>query len=317
MEDTIYNLPNEEYHHGEGYKDYLSSSQLKHYLVSPKYAKWCFDNPEEDKINPENAELGSLFHAAMESLANTGSLEQFHDELFIFNPPINGKTGQPFGSGTKAYQVALEFAKTQNNGKTPASKAKIDLVETMVNELLRNCGETSSQVRKILKWGKAEVSHFVEYQGAKFKFRPDLETKTKIIDWKTLAVDDLHEDTIAKTIIKFGYDISAAFYQFFCHEITGQWKSFYWVMQQKQPPYDAVMICADNWAYSLRDEIVELGSGALKFSKLLQQYIYCTTHKTFPGAEIMIEPGFKNRRIMTVEIPTFERNKLFEYYNND
>jgi hypothetical protein len=316
MESTIYNLPNEEYHRGELYKDYLSSTQLKHYLVSPKFAKWCFDNPDESKINPESAEIGSLFHSAMESMANTGDLAQFRNELFVFDPPINMKTGQPYGSGTKAYQIALEFAKSQHTGKFPTSQAKIELIEKMVNELLHNCGETSKQVRQVLKWGTAEISHFCEYEGAKFKFRPDLETKSKIIDWKTLAIDDLHEDTIAKAIIKFGYDISAAFYQFFCHEITGKWKSFYWVMQQKQPPYDAVMVCADNWGFSLNDEIVEMGCGALKFSKLLEQHIYCTQHGKFPGAEVMIQPGFRGRRIMTAETPSFEKNKLINYYND-
>ena len=46
----------------------------------------------------------------------------------------------------------------------------------------------SKQIRQILKWGKAEVSHFVEYEGCKFKYRPDVETAKKIIDWKTRCV---------------------------------------------------------------------------------------------------------------------------------
>ena len=33
IEDTIYNLPNEEYHRGERFKDFLSSTQIKDYGV--------------------------------------------------------------------------------------------------------------------------------------------------------------------------------------------------------------------------------------------------------------------------------------------
>ena len=40
------------------------------------------------------------------------------------------------------------------------------------------------QIRQILKWGKAEVSHFVEYEGCKFKYRPDVETAKKLLTGK-------------------------------------------------------------------------------------------------------------------------------------
>ena len=33
IEDTIYNLPNDEYHKGERFKDFLSSTQIKDYMA--------------------------------------------------------------------------------------------------------------------------------------------------------------------------------------------------------------------------------------------------------------------------------------------
>ena len=196
------------------------------------------------------------------------------------------------------------------------STTDIQLVETMVYELLNNCRDTSKQIRQILKWGKAEVSHFVEYEGCKFKYRPDVETAKKIVDWKTLAVDDLHEETVNRTIAKFHYGISAAFYQFFEHERTGVWKEFYWVMQQKTAPYDAVFVSAANWAFHLEDGIVKMGASALAFKKLLDQHVYCTQNNDFDGAQIFIQPGFKGRRIMVLDTPAFEKNKMFNFYNN-
>ena len=316
IEDTIYDLPNEEYHRGERFKDFLSSTQIKDYMVSPKFARYKALHPELFEISIEASEKGSLYHDAMESLVNTGKLDKWRNNLLVFEPPINPKTGCPYGRDTQKSQIALIESKESNPGKTLTSTTDIQLVETMVYELLNNCRDTSKQIRQILKWGKAEVSHFVEYEGCKFKYRPDVETAKKIVDWKTLAVDDLHEETVNRTIAKFHYGISAAFYQFFEHERTGVWKEFYWVMQQKIAPYDAVFVSAANWAFHLEDGIVKMGASALAFKKLLDQHVYCTQNNDFDGAQIFIQPGFKGRRIMVPDTPAFEKNKMFNFYNN-
>ena len=168
IEDTIYDLPNEEYHRGERFKDFLSSTQIKDYMVSPKFARYKALHPELFEISIEASEKGSLYHDAMESLVNTGKLDKWRNNLLVFEPPINPKTGCPYGRDTQKYQIALIESKESNPGKTLTSTTDIQLVETMVYELLNNCRDTSKQIRQILKWGKAEVSHFVEYEGCKF-----------------------------------------------------------------------------------------------------------------------------------------------------
>lgn len=319
FKDTIYDLPNEEYHRGERFKDFLSSTQIKDYLVSPKFARFKALHPEMFEIGVEAAEKGSLYHDAMESIVNTGSLDKWRNNLFVFEPPINPKTSSPYGRDTQKYQSALIEAKESHPGKTLTSNADVELVETMVYELLNCCRETSKQIKQIMsfKQTKAEVSHFVEYKGCKFKYRPDVETAKKILDWKTVAVDDLHEDTVNKVIAKFHYGISAAFYQFMEHERTGVWKEFYWVMQQKNAPYDAVFVSAANWAFHMEDGIVKMGSSALLFMKLLEQHVYCTQNNKYEGAQVFIQPGFKGRRIMIPDVPSFEKNKMFNFYNNE
>ena len=319
MQDTIFNLPNNEYHRGEKFKEYLSSTSLKNYMVSPKFARFKALHPELFEIGVEAAEKGSLYHDAMESIVNTGSLDKWRNSLLIFQPPINERTGCPYGRETQKYKDALAESIATNPGKSLTSSADVQLVETMVYELLNCCRETSRQIKQILsfKQTKAEVSHFVEYQGCKFKYRPDVETAKKIIDWKTVAVDDLHEDTVNRVIAKFHYGISAAFYQFMEHERTGVWKEFYWVMQQKTAPYDAVFVSAANWAYHMEDGVVKMGASALVFKKLLEQHIYCSQNNDFDGAQIFIQPGFKGRRIMIPDTPSFEKNRLFNFYNKE
>lgn len=314
MTDTIYNLTNEEYHRGERFKEYLSSTQIKDYLISPKFAKYKREHPQEFEISKEASEKGSLYHNYMESLVNTGSDESFLNSVVVFNPPINERTGKPFGYDTQKYQEALSQAMMENPGKELVSQSDVDLVKTMAKELLHHCRQTSKDIWQIIKWGKAEVSHFVEYEGCKFKYRPDIETKRKIADWKTVAADDLHEDTIRQIIVKFKYDISAAFYQFFEHERTGEWKEFYWIFQQKQPPFDAVLVSADQFAYRVEDNVVLMGNGAHKFRALLDQHIWCTKNNIFDGAQIFIQPQFLGRRIMQPKPSSFDR--LITYYND-
>ena len=313
----IEGLDNELYHRGAGYDQYLSSTQIKDFVVSPKYAKYKHDHPEEFVISDDALEFGSMYHAYMESMLRFGDDSAFTKEYHIFEAPVNEKTGKPYGRDTQKYIAALEEAIKENPCWIFVSAERVEQVKVMVNELLNNCGETSKQIRTLLKLGKAEVSHFVEYEGCKFKFRPDLETGRKIVDWKTVSLESLHQSSIIKTIQKFGYGISAAFYQFFEHEQSGVWKDFYWVFQQKTPPYDAVMVNASQWAFSYDKEtnFVSMGPSAQLFKKLLDQYIECKRTGEYRGAEIFIEPGFKGHRIMDVEAPVF--NKDFKFYNKN
>ena len=51
MTDTIYGLSNEDYHFNDPYREYLSSSALKHYLKSPRFARFAFDNPADRRAD--------------------------------------------------------------------------------------------------------------------------------------------------------------------------------------------------------------------------------------------------------------------------
>lgn len=311
MENVIHGLSNEAYHHEKPYSDYLSSSSLKLYLKSPKAAKFALDNPFEDKSDA--LRFGSLFHDLMACSAEhydngTKAIAEWMRHIAIFDPPKNEKTGQLYGSTTKAYKEAYEVFLQANEGKMIASNDEISVINQMYKSLLCDSGATSEQVCKLLKWGKPEVSHFIEYEGCKFKWRPDLETKAKIIDYKTIASDDLSERSINAQIAKYGYDISAAFYLFFDHLQTGKWKRFYWIFVSKQPPFDAVMVDASKWTYDYDPEtdIVMPQVGAIKFKALLDLHIQCLRKNEWPGSEIFIPESDNGLRIMCPTPPAWE-----------
>uniref|UniRef100_A0AAU8AW76 Exodeoxyribonuclease 8 n=1 Tax=Dulem virus 40 TaxID=3145758 RepID=A0AAU8AW76_9CAUD len=322
---VIHGLSNEAYHHKAPYSEYLSSSQLKLYLKSPKAAKFALDNPEEEKSDA--LRFGSLFHDLMAVCAerydrlNATAIAEWESTIAVFDPPKNDKTGQPYGNTTKAYSAAYEAFLQANEGKLIASQTEIDTIKAMAQSLMFDSGATSEQVRKALRYGKPEVSHFAKYEGCKFKFRPDLTTRYKrrgrqcadLYDWKSVATDDLSEESINRIILKYGYHISASHYQFFYHEQTGIWPGFVLVLVSKVAPHDCVMVDMCNYGYRYYSDIdmVVPGPGALEFKKLLDLHIKCTKENHWPGAEQAI-PDNNGVRILEIQPPRYYSNKFIE-----
>lgn len=311
---VIHGLSNEAYHHEAPYSEYLSSSSLKLYLKSPKAAKFALDNPTEEKSDALC--FGSLFHDCMAALAEGGLLEHVIDAIAAFEPPINEKTGQPYGSTTKAYAAAYEKFTAELNGVIASTAEEKELVSAMLNSLLYDSGATSEQVCKLLKWGKPEVSFFYETEdGIKLKVRPDLLTRKKIIDWKTCALDSLDEDSIARQIIKYRYDVSLSMYQYVLHEIEGKWYTPILVFVQKTAPHDCIMCDISEWCYTYDpdEDFVKPGVGAMEFKKLLDLHTECVKNNKWPGAEISIEAD-GNTCIMKPAVPYWLGMKYFEVF---
>jgi len=328
---VIYGLSNEAYHHEAPYSEYLSSSQLKIYLKSPKAAKFALDNPTEEKSDA--LRFGSLFHDCMAALAEGVSMCEVLDAIPAFEPPINKNTGKPYGITSNPYKEACQSFTESLNGVLASTAEEKELVSAMLNSLLYDGGATSKQVRKALRYGKPEVSHFVEYEGCKFKFRPDLTTRYRrkgrqcadLYDWKSVATDDLSEESINRIILKYGYHISASHYQFFYHEQTGIWPGFILVLVSKVAPHDCVMVDMSHgirdpytgqitcygYYYDRESDIVEMGCGAMEFKKLLDLHIKCTKGNHWPGAEQAI-PDNNGVRILEIQPPRYYQSKFIE-----
>lgn len=315
MEQIIHGLSNEAYHHEAPYSEYLSSSQLKVYSRSPKAAKFALDNPCEEKSDA--LRFGSLFHDCMAALAEGASMCEVLDAIPVFEPPINKNTGNPYGATSNPYKEAYQTFTESLNGVLASTKEGKELVSAMLNSLLYGSGATSEQVRKLLKWAKAtEVSYFYETEdGIKLKVRPDLLTNGKIVDWKTCSLDSLDEDSIARQIIKYRYDVSLSMYQYVLHEIEGKWYTPILIFVQKSEPFDAVMCDISEWCYQYfpDEDFVKPGVGAMEFKKLLDLHTECVKNNEWPGAENSIEAD-GNTRIMKPAVPYWLGAKYFEEF---
>lgn len=305
VEDTIYGLDNREYHYGDGYKDYVSSSQLKLYGVSAKVFRHSLGCGEREET--EAMRTGSLYHGCLAALADGAELEEVLDAVRVFEAPVNVRTGRAYGAQTEAYRAAYA-AFVAESGAFVATAQEKEQVEGMLRALLRGCGEASESVRKFLRWGKPEVSHFVVYEGERFKYRPDIETERKIVDWKTVGTDDLREESLNRVILRYGYQISAAFYQFMEHERSGRWKRFYLVMQSKVAPWDAVIVDMAEYGYEYDEEadVLRKGCGALEMERLLDLHLECCRRGDWPG----VAEGAHG--VLRIVPPHYYETRIFE-----
>lgn len=313
----IENLSNSEYHHSPEYSGYVSSTQLKQYLKSPKHFKHCIDarivSEETDAM-----QLGSLFHSLMESIdfnrQESGLYDKWEaEEIAVFHAPVNEKTGKPYGVSSNVYQSALEVFVGDNEGKILTTSEDVQLVKDMADAMFYKSGSTSRKLRTFFKSAKSrEVSYFYEDEesGVKLKIRPDMLTNSRVIDWKTTALSDLSEDSIAKAILNYGYHISLSMYQYVLHEIAGKWYTPLLVFVQKQAPHDCVICDISEWCYEYNEDLddVALGVGAMEFTRLLNMHKECLSKGVWNGAESLIPK--ENKSIMKPRVPAWYSTKI-------
>lgn len=322
-------VTNEDYHHSEKFKKFISSSKLKQILFSPKWFKYALENEEEQEEIKDWMLEGGIYHDILCSLANTGNLDSFNNSSAIFKPPVNESTGKVYGYNTNKFRDAYESFQQDNIGKTIYSSTEYNNSLKMINELTNGSRHLSHIINELLKIGKAEISIFtqhkvndlVQYDIGYFKIRKDLTTRNKIIDWKTVARKTngkapIKAEDFARVITDKGYAFTAAMYQYFEWLVTGKWKSFYWVVQEKEPPYDFNIVSGNEWAFEVQGgELIGIKKYAEDFLRCLEQYLYCLEKNEWEGVSIFTAPDFRGRRIATARIPAYEFYKENEFYN--
>lgn len=322
-------IPNEEYHNGERFKDFASSSNLKNILTSPLWMKYCMDHPEDDDPTKEWKLEGGCYHDMLSSITNTGGMDEFEANTAVFDPPINKTTGEPYGYSTNAFKSVFEGFQANNPGKAIYSKTEYDNSLAMIEALRKGNKHLSPTVNNLLKIGKAEISifcehkanDFIQYDSGLLKVRKDLTTYNKIIDWKTVGRTmgkeaPLKPEQFTRVIADKLYGFSAAMYQYVEWMVTGRWKSFYWIAQDKIAPFDFNLISADGWAFEVQNgQMIGIGIHAEMFIRALEQYLYCLENNDFPGVSIFTKPDYKGHRIAQTKVPGYEINKSYEFFN--
>lgn len=213
--DVLIREPSEVYHAKAG--EYLSSHLLADFRRCPQlyFRKRCGLVPNEDR--PAYL-LGRAAHA----LVLEGK-EAFQDG-FAVGGPINPKTGQPFGSTTKAF---AEWVASQH--KEVLTAEQYSLIERMADSVERH-----KIASELLAVGVAEGVLRTEYCAVPCQIRIDwFAAQRAVCDLKT--VDNL--DYFEADARRYSYCHQLAFYVAVLREVIGKNMPAFFIAVEKREPF--------------------------------------------------------------------------------
>ena len=146
-----------------------------------------------------------------------------YEQAYAFGGPINPKTGQPFGSRTKAFQDWAEA-----KGKPVLDDDQAALIESLSASV-----RAHKHAAALLADGVAEGVIRAEYCGVPCQARLDwLNPERGIVDLKTC--DNL--DWLQMDARSYGYVYQLAFYRSLAATLTGQRLPVYMIAVEKREP---------------------------------------------------------------------------------
>jgi len=208
--------PAEEYHAKAG--EYLSSSMLRNFLVSPDYFR-----RKELGQTKETESSGLLLGTATHVRILEG--KDAYQTQFAIGGPINPRTDKPFGMNTQAW---ARWAAEQ--GRPVLSEDMADKVETMTRSVSLN-----EEAVELLLWGRSEGVARAQYHGMPCQIRIDwLHPEHGIVDLKTTggSLNRLHY-----LIREYGYLQQLAFYQSVLAEVIGEHVPAHLVIVEANEPH--------------------------------------------------------------------------------
>jgi hypothetical protein len=207
--------PAEVYHARSG--EYLSSHALADFRRCPL----LFQQKRLGLISDEDRPA-YLVGRAVHTLALEG--DAAFDVEYAVGGPINPKTGQPFGAGTKAF---AEWAKAQQ--RTVLTDAHYALVTAMANSVRHH-----SLAADLLASGVAERVVRAEYCQAPCQIRMDwFDAHAGIVDLKTC--DDL--TWFEADARRYGYAYQLAFYRAVLAQVLGVLMPVHLIAIEKKEPF--------------------------------------------------------------------------------
>lgn len=292
-------LTNKDYHAD---KSYLSSSNIKELLISPRF--YYYKNfVEKEKPSTPALAFGTMYHSYMESYINTGSEDLFLSQYCDISENSsfrNPKTGEIYGSSTKLFTEACTAANINPDNIITAEKLK-QLRE--MKAVIWDCME----LRVILHGSQAELSLIMQdFNGVPAKSRFDIFKKTdKVIfigDWKTCSQGVPIEEEAKKQIAEYKYHISAAWYADMCQQYFDLPVEFFWVFQEKEPPYDFDFYFASE---------NQISTGETEYKQAIEMFKWCKKEGKWLGYNDIYSPYFQTRKQNKyIDLPVWYMSKL-------
>ena len=227
-----------------GKKDYISSSDIKSFMKSPKY--YYYNKYQKNKGDEAERfyQVGSALHEAILEPSK-------FKENYCISPNFDRRTKQ----GKQDY---IDFL-SANQGKVQMFENEMDIVKGMC-ESASKC----EPLMELIQDSYRELSIYTtdDVTGLKIKLRPDIYCKSRptIVDLKT-CVDSSPKD-FKRNVYSFGYSISASYYMKF----SGK-ENYLFCALSKNEPHEVAM-------YGLSDDMLEFGTKQYRIALDLLKWSY-------------------------------------------
>lgn len=198
-------------------KEYLSSHQLNDFRKCPL----LYHRKKHGQIADEDRPAYLVGRAAHTLILE--GLDRFEAE-YVVGGPLNPKTGEPYGTGTKAW---TEWAESQR--RTVLTEPQFETVARM-NQAVR----THAVAMGLLADGEPEGVVRADYCGMPCQIRMDwFDPHQGIVDLKTC--DDL--TWFEADARRFGYVHQLAFYQAVLAQVVGIFMPVHLIAVEKKEPF--------------------------------------------------------------------------------
>jgi hypothetical protein len=195
------------------------------------------------KLPSKSMQFGTAFHTLV--------LEphKFNELVVVAPPPINPRTGEPYGVGTKAHD---EWAAEHSvPGKTLITTAQHEVMEQMAASVF------GLDIALVLRWpdpiNAIEQPLFGEIAGVECKGKPDLCCNARLGDFAPLILDlkttsgKATPEEFQRSLVDYGYAFQATGYSMLYERQHREWLcQFIFVVVESEPPYAAAAFRLDR-----------------------------------------------------------------------
>lgn len=236
-------LTNNDYHEHNA----IGSTTLKYALHSMAKFKAALDGLIEGP-STKALELGQMAHEII--------LEDKENE-YVSAPVVDKRT--------KAGKEAMAVFNKENEGKKVVDAKDLQMVLSMKESFMKH--DLAPNIRK---GGEAEMAYFASFQGIEYKAKADYYVQSDegdyIVDYKTMTGNDFSD--VQRAIAKYRYDIQAAHYMKVVEAVEGRpVKDFFWIFQEKEAPYELVVVRASDSMIERAKDRVDYLYGKIAMAK--------------------------------------------------
>jgi len=219
-------MDNLEYRNNEA----LCYSDLSNLFTSYEYYE--YQRSEERKSTPA-MNFGNMYDTFI--LEN----DKFHEKYYLFDPEkrpeqSKGMTSKINKTWLKTLESKYKLVDADEYEDLQLMRAKL-LQNPIANSLLEPGGDVQSTL-------------FYELFGLPFKSKPDYLSieKRQIIDLKTTR--SIARRDLERSIVNYHYNIQSLLYRWAAEKIYGTKFDFAFIFQEKEPPYEPVIVRLDaDW----------------------------------------------------------------------